>query len=285
MRLNLSALPRVSLIIPAHNEEKHLRACLQSVARQTVKPFEVIVVDNNSTDGTAAVARSFPFVRLVHKTKQGLVYARDAGFNAARGDVIGRIDADVLLPSDWTERIQAFYIRPENRDRIWSGAGRFYNVRPAWLVNWAYRLFAFDFNRLLLGHGSLWGSNMALRREQWHVLRHTTCLRTDIHEDLDLAIHAARKGYLITYDFSNRVSAELRRIHSDRQELWGYLQWWPRTLRSHGKKTWTICWFFGAFVLYLATFALVAMEQSMRVAEKMAEGRPVPKPTDAYFQE
>lgn len=258
---------------------------MQSVARQTAKPFEVIVVDNSSTDATAAVAGSFPFVRLVHETKQGLVYARNAGFSAAKGDVIGRIDADVLLPPDWTRRIQAFYASPENLNRIWSGSGHFYNVRPSWLVDYAYRLLAFRFNELLLGHGTLWGSNMAMLRSQWQALHGTVCQRTDIHEDLDLAVHADLMGYVVTYDFSNRVAAELRRVHSGRQELWSYLQWWPRTLRSHGKKTWTICWFFGAFLLYLAVFVLVAIEQFMRAAEKAVQNRPAPKPTDVYFQE
>src|SRR5687767_1835934 len=92
---------RVSLVIPAYNEESHLRACLDAVAAQTVRPFEVIVVDNNSTDTTVAIARSYSFVAVMHESQQGIVYARNAGFNAARGDIIARIDADTHLSPNW----------------------------------------------------------------------------------------------------------------------------------------------------------------------------------------
>src|SRR5579885_2506952 len=103
----INAMParqlRISLVIPAHNEESHLAACLDAVAAQTVRPFEVIVVDNNSSDATAEVARSYSFVRVVREPRQGLAFARDAGFDAARGELIGRIDADTLLPPNWVE--------------------------------------------------------------------------------------------------------------------------------------------------------------------------------------
>ncbi len=101
----------LSLVIPAYNEERHLAACLDAVSRQAVMPSEVIVVDNNSTDRTAEIARSYPFVRVVQEPRQGIVFARNAGFDAARGDIIGRIDADTIIPSDWTKHVLAFFCR------------------------------------------------------------------------------------------------------------------------------------------------------------------------------
>src|ERR1019366_8076903 len=89
---------RVSLVIPAYNEKHHIKACLDHIASQRVVPYEVIVVDNASTDKTAAIARSYDFVTLITEKRQGVVFARDTGFNLARGDIIGRIDADTLLP-------------------------------------------------------------------------------------------------------------------------------------------------------------------------------------------
>src|SRR5688572_3020117 len=97
------ATPTVSIVIPAYNEENHLRLCLEAVARQTVKPLEVIVVDNNSTDATAAIARSFPFVTLLSEKRQGPQPARDRGYNAAHGEIIGRLDADSIVALDWVE--------------------------------------------------------------------------------------------------------------------------------------------------------------------------------------
>lgn len=253
----------VSIVIPAHNEERHLTACLQAIARQSSQPLEVIVVDNNSTDRTAEIAASFSFVRVIHESRQGIVYARNAGFDAARGELIARIDADIQLPSNWVEHVQQFYAVATHTTQAWSGAGYFYNVRMPRLVSWAYGLLAFRFNRLLVGHYTLWGSNMALTRRQWQAVRTQICPRIDIHEDLDLAIHLVQAGFQITYDTSIKTNAELRRVHTDRHKLWGYLQWWPRTLKVHHKKTWVFCWLVGALLLYLATFVLVFAEWLM----------------------
>lgn len=251
---------RVSIVIPVYNEERHLAACLDAIAAQSAAVFEVIVVDNNSTDQTINIARQYPFVRIVHQARQGIVYARNAGFDAARGNIIGRIDADIILPKGWIRHVQHFYADPRHRKHAWTGSGHFYNVRLPRLVNWAYELLAFRLNRLLIGHYTLWGSNMALPRELWVAARGHVHLRTDIHEDLDLAMHLHDIGATITYDRSIKTNAHMRRVRTNRDKLWGYLQWWPRTLRLHGRWAWPIAWFFGAFLLYGATYILVMAE-------------------------
>jgi len=258
----------MTLVIPAHNEEAHIQACLESIAAQTVLPKEVIVVDNNSTDRTVAIARSFPFVKIVKEKRRGIVFARNAGFDAASGDIIGRIDADITLPSNWVEHLLAFYNQPKNKQQAWSGKGYFYNVRIPRLASWGYALMSFHFNRLLLGHYTLWGSNMAITKQQWQQTRTKTHNRVDIHEDLDLAIHLHQAGYGITYDRHVQTMAELRPLYADRHEKWQYLQWWPRTLRVHGKKSWVVCWFFGAFLMYLAALFLLAAERLARLVGK-----------------
>lgn len=254
----------VTIVIPAHNEERHLGACLQAIADQTVQPLEVIVVDNNSTDRTAEIARNFPFVRVLPEPQQGRVFARNAGFAAAKGEIIGRIDADIILPPNWVAHIQAFYDDPANQDSAWSGAGYFYNVPLPGLVSWAYGKLAFGFNRLLIGHYTLWGSNMAITARQWRTVRDDVCLRNDVHEDLDIAMHIHDSGSRIVYDAGIKVRAELRRVKTDRHQLWGYLQWWPRTLRLHGRKTWPLCWFVGVFLLYQATYILLLADYLKR---------------------
>lgn len=256
MRMNKTRL-RVSIVIPAYNEERHLLVCLAAIEAQTVRPYEVIVVDNNSIDKTGQITQRFPFVVVVDEPRQGVVYARNAGFDAVKGDIIGRIDADIQLPPQWVAHVQRFYADDKHANQAWTGAGHFYNVRFPYLVNRAYGMFAFGLNRLLTGHYTLWGSNMALTAKQWRSVRQEACLRTDIHEDLDLAIHLHNAGYGITYDRTIKTSAELRRVHTERHKLWDYLQWWPRTLRIHGKRTWLICWLFGALLLYQATYVLV----------------------------
>lgn len=248
---------RVSIVIPAYNEDRHIIACLQAIAAQTLPVFEVIVADNNSTDNTVRVAQTFPFVRVVSAAEQGIVFARNAGFDAARGDVIGRIDADIVLPKNWVEHVTQFYTNTDNGNSVWSGRGFFYNVRFPRLVSWAYGMLAFRLNWLLTGHYTLWGSNMAMLKSQWQTVRSGVHNRTDIHEDLDLAIHAHAAGFNITYDTTIQTYAELRRVNTQRDQLWDYLQWWPRTLQLHGYITWVVAWFFGAFLLYFMTYILV----------------------------
>lgn len=246
-------IQRISIIIPAYNEERYLARCLDSVALQAELPFEVLVVDNNSTDRTAEIAGRYPFVTVVRETQQGRVYARNAGFESARGDILARIDADAVLPPGWTTRVAQHFARAGATETAWTGGAYFYNVRFPRVVSGIYDLLVFRFNWLLAGHPTLWGSNMAIPKRLWQDVRGKVCLRNDIHEDLDLAIHVHRLKRKIVYDKHAKVHVQLRRVRSSRRELWGYLQWWPRTLRVHGLKTWPICWLFGDVLLFAVT--------------------------------
>jgi glycosyltransferase involved in cell wall biosynthesis len=243
----------ISLVIPAYNEERHLFDCLQSASTQAVPFREIIVVDNASSDRTRQVAQQFPAVRIVREPRRGIVHARNAGFDAARGHIIARIDADTILPPDWSAHIVEFYSDEANASSAWTGGGSFHDVPFTKLVSFTYHLLAFRINQLLIGYPTLWGSNMALPATAWQAVRRRTCRRRGIHEDLDLAMHLHRSGVKIHYDKSMPVPASLRRVRASRPELWDYLQWWPQTLKVHGYKTWHICWLIGVLPLYLAT--------------------------------
>lgn len=106
---------QISVVVPAYNEELWIGRCLEALARQeTAYPYEVVVVDNNSTDRTAEIAASFAGVRVVQEPCQGLVRARQAGQSSAAGEVVAHTDADSEPPPDWVERIgRAFEQRPE----------------------------------------------------------------------------------------------------------------------------------------------------------------------------
>ena len=92
--------PLASVIIPAYNTERYLGEAIESVLSQDYEPFELIVVDDGSTDRTAEVARSFGTrLRLHHQSNLGTGPARNAGIGLARGDLFAFVDADDL----WTE--------------------------------------------------------------------------------------------------------------------------------------------------------------------------------------
>ena len=90
--------PTVSCIVPAYNAEEHLGEALESILAQTHPPFEVIVSDDGSTDGTAAVAEAYaPAVTLLRLPEnRGQATARNFGVSTARGDLVAFLDADDL---------------------------------------------------------------------------------------------------------------------------------------------------------------------------------------------
>jgi glycosyltransferase involved in cell wall biosynthesis len=225
----------VSLVIPAYNEESHLAACLDAVARQTVKPFEVIVVDNNSSDRTAEIAASYPFVRLVREPRRGVAYARDAGFNAAHGTVIGRIDVDTHLAEDWIALVQrAFAERPE-LDAV-TGTIGFYDV-PFERIFTRLELMCRRFvakNLLRRGEMYLYGGNMALKREAWQRVRGEVCHEAAFHEDMDLGAHFAYSGARIAFDERLRVRISARRVDSAVSDYYPYVMANSRTYLAHG---------------------------------------------------
>ena len=96
--------PRVSFIIPAFNEERALPSCLDSILalKGTGASFEVIVVDNNSTDQTVKVAEASG-ARVVPWAVQGIAAARNAGAVQAKGDLLAFIDADGRVSRGWLE--------------------------------------------------------------------------------------------------------------------------------------------------------------------------------------
>ena len=108
-------LPRIAVVIPVHNEEVTLAACLRAVLERTQYPdWEVVVVDDGSTDGTAAILGGFPGVRVLRQERGGVARALNAAF-AATGDAdVVRIHADVLVDTpDWLTRFaEAMHARP-----------------------------------------------------------------------------------------------------------------------------------------------------------------------------
>ncbi|HEV2402833.1 MAG TPA: glycosyltransferase family 2 protein [Candidatus Saccharimonadales bacterium] len=224
----------VSLVIPAYNEERYLAACLDSIVMQTVKPYEVIVVDNGSTDQTATIASRYPFVQIVHEPRQGVVFARDTGFNAARGDIIARIDVDTLIPIDWVERVTNIFANPEI-DAV-SGSISFHDA-PFPQLFATVDLFARRYlaNRLSRHQQLfLYGGNMAIRADAWHSVSSTLCHNTAMHEDIDLGAHMAGGRYRVGFDQTLSVAVSARRVDSDPRSYYLYAIANSRTYLWHG---------------------------------------------------
>jgi glycosyltransferase involved in cell wall biosynthesis len=93
--------PRVSVVVCAYNAERTLEECLDSLRRLRYPEFEVIVVDDGSTDGTRAIAERYPEFRLISHENRGLSVARNEGILAARGSIVAFTDSDCAVDPDW----------------------------------------------------------------------------------------------------------------------------------------------------------------------------------------
>ncbi len=99
--LALPRTPLVSVIVCSYNGARTLAACLESLGKLNYPAYEIVLVDDGSTDDTAYVAAQFPQVRYIHQTNHGLSHARNTGAAAAKGEVLAYTDSDCMADADW----------------------------------------------------------------------------------------------------------------------------------------------------------------------------------------
>ncbi len=121
----------VSLVIPARNAERTLESCLNAVVPLLETSLrEIIVVDDNSTDTTAKIARRFPVVCLASRAR-GAGAARNAGWRAAKGDLVWFIDADCVVDSQALERLLASI----SASSVWAAGGSYSGAMQSTLLS------------------------------------------------------------------------------------------------------------------------------------------------------
>jgi len=95
------ASARVSVIMPVLNGERYLGEAIASVRRQSIAPIEIVIVDDGSTDGSAALAATLgPDIRLIQGPHAGVTISRNRGIRAARGNLIAFLDCDDVWTDD-----------------------------------------------------------------------------------------------------------------------------------------------------------------------------------------
>ena len=162
--------PIVTVLLPVYNGERYLRAAVESILHQTFESFELLIVDDGSTDGTEAICRSFtdPRIRVVrHETNAGLVSALNSVIDLIATKYVARMDADDVSLPDRLARQVAFL---ESRSDI------------AACGSWARELVdgrLRDIMRLPTGE--------YLRQTAWRpvpIFHPTACLRTEVLREL-----------------------------------------------------------------------------------------------------
>lgn len=199
---------KISVVVPTYNEEDYIEGCLKALQNQTKKPFEIIVVDNNSTDRTSEIAKSYG-AKVVKEKKKGVIFARNKGFDSAKGDIIARCDADSRPTPQWIEKI-IYNFRNRPIDAL-TGPVITYDLplrTPLFADAVAQGM------RLLTGGKELTiGPNMAITKEIWKKIKNKVCLdSTLVHEDYDISLWIYTIGGHVYYDKTNIVLMSGRRI-------------------------------------------------------------------------
>lgn len=114
--------PLISVVIPAYNAEKYLAETLESVRAQTFRDYEVIVVDDGSTDCSFDIAGRFDGVCRLRQTNRGAAAARNSGISVARGAYVAFLDADDLWMPAKLETQVAYLVRNPQTSWIYSDA-------------------------------------------------------------------------------------------------------------------------------------------------------------------
>lgn len=122
------AVLKFSIIIPAYNAEKTVEKCIKSVKEQTYSNWEVILIDDGSSDKTAEIAKkTLSHCNVITKQNEGVSSSRNLGITLSKGDYLLFLDADDYLPPKTLE-LYAWAIRKEmNPDVIF---GSFYKIYP-----------------------------------------------------------------------------------------------------------------------------------------------------------
>lgn len=109
--------PRVSVVMPVYNREDYIKSAIDSVLMQTYKDFELIIVDDGSTDNTVKIIRSYddPRIRLIrHEINKGVAAARNTGYRNAKGEFIVIADSDdINLPTKFEEQVKYLDANPD----------------------------------------------------------------------------------------------------------------------------------------------------------------------------
>lgn len=190
---------KVSVVIPAHNEETYLARTLACSCALHYHDREIIVVDNASTDRTAEIAKSFP-VTVVQEEKKGLLHARERGRVAAHGQIIANMDADCLPPPDWLEKGLAHF--EDSSVVAVSGPCDYYDAPPLQrrllLISQKYFYpVVHAFLRLFKKSGILIGGNTLLRASSLAEIGGYTTSIAFYGEDSDTAKRISKKGKII----------------------------------------------------------------------------------------
>jgi glycosyltransferase involved in cell wall biosynthesis len=211
---------KYSIIIPAFNEAGFIENAVEALNKQTVdrESFEIVVVDNNSTDDTSAIAAAAGADKVVLETEPGTNIARQRGVVESAGEIVAFLDADCIPPSDWLEQIGKHLSNQDIKavsgpcDMQFRGIYRMIEVLyTRYIFSNLDRMLHFVFRKKA---GVIMGGNFAAHRETIDAIGGLP--RYKFHgDDSAVAMHISRKLGKVMFSRHFRVYSSPRRFKSE----------------------------------------------------------------------
>ena len=194
----LPSYPKVSVIVCAYNGERTMDHCLASLETLNYPNYEVVVVNDGSTDRTREIAERYANIRLINQENQGLSAARNVGLEAATGEIIAYTDCDCMADPDWLTHLVARFLSSD------FGAVGGPNLPPpdSSLVANCVAVSPGAPTHVLLDDEvaeHIPGCNMAFRREALEAINGFDPVFRAAGDDVDLCWRLQNKGYTIGF--------------------------------------------------------------------------------------
>jgi glycosyltransferase involved in cell wall biosynthesis len=157
---------KISVAIIAHNEEKNIARCVESVLKQGMTPDEIVVVCHNCTDATVSIVQSYTGVRCVdYRGPEGVPYARMKAFSEVNGDIVACLDGDSTAHAKWLNNISKPLIEDQSISLVAGYViltnGLFARLTSVWQFVIFKKIFRVKINCFA------WGSNFACRTSDY----------------------------------------------------------------------------------------------------------------------
>jgi len=232
----------ISVIVPVYNSRELLRHCLESIHSSTVKPDEIIVVDDGSNDGSPHVARALGARVLYTGTRAaGPAVARNIGAANAWGDILFFTDADCLLHPDTLDRVKTLFEREDSPDAVIGS----YDLRPLasnYLSQYRNLLHAYVHQTSSEDAHTFWGGCGAIRKSRFVELNgfDTRLYKRPSIEDIELGYRLKASGGHILLDKDMLVThckrwAPVNLVRTDVRDRG--IPWMRLILRSNSAKS------------------------------------------------